>query len=312
MSNSGESKAARREHAREQARQMREKEQKRQKRTKWIVQGSVVLTVLVIAAVVAGAIFISNQPSGPGPKNMASDGILLQGDGSAITAVKTGNVAGGAEPVATDLADYPDTVNIDIYVDYQCPFCAQFETANADQISQWVTAGIATVEVHPIAFLDSQSLGKKYSTRAANAAACVANYDPDKFLDVNTAFFANQPEEQTEGLTDTQIKDLVKGAGVDSADVNSCIDDQTFASWTKAATNRVTDGVIPNSDTPAFTGTPMVIVNGKYFEATDLTDASEFASFVQSVATTSGTVDGGTSTDGTSTETPAPMETPAD
>ena len=306
MSNSGESKAARREHAREQARQLREKEQKRQKRTKWIVQGSVVLTVVVIAAVIVGAIFVSNQPSGPGPQNMASDGILLQGDGSAITAVKTGNVAGGAEPVVTDLADYPDTVNIDIYVDYQCPFCAQFETANADQLKQWVTAGDATLEIHPIAFLDSASQGNKYSTRAANAAACVANYEPDKFFDVNTTFFANQPAEQSSGLTDDEIKANVKAAGVDSAEVNSCIDDQTFADWTKAATNRVTSGTIPNSDTPAFTGTPMVIVNGTYWNANDLTDASEFKTFVEGIA-----ADLPSTGDGTSTSTPRPTETPA-
>ena len=305
MSNSGESKAARREHAREQARQMREKEQKRQKRTKWIVQGSVVLTVLVIAAVVAGAIFISNQPSGPGPKNMASDGILLQGDGSAITAVKTGNVAGGAEPVATDLADYPDTVNIDIYVDYQCPFCAQFETANADQISQWVTAGIATVEVHPIAFLDSQSLGKKYSTRAANAAACVANYSPDQYYDFHNILFENQPEENTAGLTDEQLIGLTKEAKVSSPKViANCIDDQKFKNWVADARARAQNGPIANSNVDKVTGTPTVIVNGlKYTGA--LNDAVAFNAFVLQAANAS------YNENSTSTATPTPVPTPS-
>jgi len=299
MSNSGDSKAARREHAREQARQMREKEQRRQKRTKWIVQGGVVLTVLVIAAIVVSAIAVSNQPAGPGPKNMASDGILLQGDGSAITAVKTGNVASGAEPVVTDQTKYPDTANIDIYVDYQCPFCQEFEATNAEQIKQWVTEGSATLEIHPIAGLDSQSNGNKYSTRAANAAACVANYEPDKFFDLNTVFFENQPEEQTGGLTDDQIKANVKLAGIDSAEVNSCIDDQTFKDWTKAATTRVTDGVIPNSNTEAFSGTPMVIVSGTQYTGSN-TDAAAFATFVQGIVATL-----------PAAETPTPSETPA-
>ena len=307
MSNAGnESKAARREHAREQARVMREKEQKRARRNKWIVQGSVIVAILAIASLVV-AIFVSvNQPAGPGPENMASDGILLEGDGTAITAVRTANVEADAEPAITDPADYPNTVNIAIYVDYQCPFCKQFEETNAEQIEQWVGSGIATLEIHPIAGLDAQSTGNKYSTRAANAAACVANYQPDSYFDVNNAFFADQPEEGANGKTDEELLATMKGAGVDNDDVTKCVTDQTFTDWVKAATDRVQGGTIPNSDQPVFQGTPMVIVNGTYYTG-QIDDAEAFSTFVQSIAAQIPTTDD-TTDETSSTPTPAPAD----
>jgi len=284
MSNAGnESKAARREHAREQARLMREKEQKRARRNKWIVQGSVIVAILAIASLIVGIFVAVNQPAGPGPDNMASDGILLEGDGTAITAVTTGNVEADAEPVATDLADYPNTVNIAIYVDYQCPYCQQFEATNNEQIQQWVASGIATLEIHPIAGLDAQSSGNKYSTRAANAAACVAQYQPDSFFDVNTAFFADQPAEGANGKTNEEILATLAAGGVENDDVTKCVTDQTFKDWVKVATSRVQGGEIPNSDQPVFQGTPMVIVNGTYYTG-QIDDAETFSTFVQAIA----------------------------
>lgn len=284
MSNAGnQPKAVRREHAREQARVMREKEQKRSRRNKWLVQGLVVVSVLVIGALIAVFVINGNKSfTATGPINMASDGILLEGDTAGITAVTTGNVKAGDEPVATDQSAYPEKVNIVIYVDYQCPYCATFEATNNEQIGTWVQGGAATLEIHPIAFLDSASLGTKYSTRAANAAACVANYDPDSYFAVNSALFAGQPAEQSTGLTDNEIKDIIKSAGLDNDDVNTCISDGEFKPWTKVATSRVVDGTIPNSDEPAFQGTPMVIVNGtRYTGAID--DAAAFSDFVNAI-----------------------------
>jgi len=284
MSNSGnQPKAVRREHAREQARLMREKEQKRSRRNKWIVQGLVVVSVLVIGALIA-AFFINGNKSftATGPLNMASDGILLEGNGTDITAVTTGSVKAGDEPVATDQTALADTVNIVMYVDYQCPYCQTFEATNTEQISEWVSSGAATLEIHPIAFLDGASLGTKYSTRAANAAACVANYQPDSYFAVNTALFENQPAEQTAGLSDNEIKGILSDAGVDNDDVSTCISDGEFKPWTKVATTRVTGGEIPNSDQPEFQGTPMVVVNGTLYTGA-IDDATAFGDFVNAI-----------------------------
>ena len=75
--------------------------------------------------------------------------------------------AGGTIPVGE--ADAP--VTLEIFLDYMCPSCKQFENANSAQLSQWIEDGAVRVELHPMNFLDSQSQGTMYSTRAANAVA---------------------------------------------------------------------------------------------------------------------------------------------
>jgi protein-disulfide isomerase len=210
---------------------------------------------------------------------MASDGILLGGDGTAITAAPTKALALGKKPIATDVSALSEKANITLYADYICPACGQFEATNAEQISAWVKAGEATLEVHPISILDQASAGSKYSTRSANTAACVANFAPDDFLAVNTALFAQQPAENTTGLTNAKLASLVNDAGVTSKKVADCITDGTFNDWVTASTKRATDGPIPNASIKNVRSTPTAIVNGVQYEGS-ITDADEFATFV--------------------------------
>ncbi|MGY4859311.1 DsbA family protein [Cryobacterium sp. AP23] len=274
----------RREVARETARIQREEQKKRDARNRWFLRGGIGIGLIAIAAIIAFVVVGSIKPPAPGPLNMASDGILLQGDGTAISAVPTEATAADADPVATDVSALTDTVNIAVYLDYLCPYCNQFETANADQLTSWLTAGNITLEVHPISILDNSSNGTKYSTRAANAASCVANYEPDKFLDVNAALFANQPTEGTSGLTDDELVSLVETAGVTDEAVATCITEQEFSSWVGTATDRALEGPLPNSSLEALTGTPTVLVQGVQYQG-DLSDAAAFETFVMEQAT---------------------------
>ena len=269
----------RREQARESARLMREEQQKRDKRKRLFMRGGIGVGLLAVAAIVALVIVNSVGPAAAGPANMASDGILLTGNGSSITATPTKALAADAKPIATDRTALTGTANIAVYVDYLCPYCGQFEATNGAQIASWVTAGTATLEFHPISILDSNSAGSKYSTRAANVAACVANYQPDDFLAVNTALFASQPKENTTGLTDAELATLVKTAGVTDKKVASCITDRTFANWLGAATKRALAGPLPDADIKKVSGTPTVLVNGVAYTGA-LDNATTFSDFV--------------------------------
>jgi len=282
MTNAEPTKKARRDAAREHAREAREAAAKKRKRNKLFAQGGVLLGVLALAGVVVLVVSNLNAPAAPGPLNMASDGIVLNGDGTTMGYVATDAIAADGDPVASTAPATGDPVAIVMYVDYQCPYCAQFETTNATQLAQWVTAGMATVEIHPIANLDSQSLGTRYSSRSANAAACVANFEPEQFWAVNTAFYANQPEEQTSGLDTAAITTLVSDAGASSQEVADCIGSETFKSWVTDATLR-TRSAIPNSDLTSVEGTPTVLVNGQQYTG-ELTDADAFTAFVSAVA----------------------------
>jgi protein-disulfide isomerase len=273
---------------------MREKQKRTERRNRILLIAGSSVAILAIFAVVAVVLINANRPAGPGPKNMASDGIVLTGSDSGITAVSTKAIPAGGQPTPTDTTKLGEKVQLNIvtYVDYRCPFCNEFETANAQTIQSLVEAGVASLEVHPISILDRVSNGTKYSTRAASAMACVAQYDPDQFLTVQTALFANQPPENTAGLNNSEIADIVSGAGVTDERVASCIKDERFTDWVTAATNRaLADPDL--KDANGNFGTPRVVVNGQLYNGAP-GDAQSFQAFIAQAAAGAG--DGSTPT----------------
>ena len=273
----GPTKRDRREEARETARKMREEAAKKAKRRKVVVQSSVIVGILAVLAIIAVVVFTSvgGATSATNPKNMASGGILLT---SSTKSTTTPAIKSGAQPTPTKMELNGKTAHIQIWLDYQCPFCDQFETTNNSQIKQWLDEGSATLEIHPVAILDSTQ-NKQYSTRAAAAASCVANSQPDKFFDVNATLFANQPDEQTgTGLTNSEIVKILKDAGVDSKSVTDCVNKQTFASFVTAMTQDATGNSQLKNPTSGGFGTPTVFVNGERYQG-GFTDAAQFAAF---------------------------------
>jgi Protein-disulfide isomerase len=279
---------------------MREEAQRKARRRKWWIQGSVGVGIIAVLVVIALVVVNAVKPEGPGPKNMASDGIVLT---STTKAVHTPALNAGEKPTPTTQSDNGSVAHVTIYLDYQCPYCQQFESTNATQIGQWLDQGLATLEIHPIAILDNSSLGNRYSSRAANAAACVANYQPDSYFKVNTTLYANQPAENTNGMSNAKLLSLLKDGGVSSAAVTKCVNDEQFKGWVTASTQRASTQPVPNSK-PVIAGvnaTPTVLVDGSQYKG-QLTDASAFQSFVASVMNAE--VKGSTST-----PTPTPTAT---
>ncbi|MFE4949829.1 DsbA family protein [Leifsonia sp. NPDC056665] len=268
----------RRAEARETARRMREEAAKKAKRRKIVVQSSVIVGVIAVLTVIGLIIFTSvgGTTSVANPKNMLSGGLLLTASDKAVT---TPAIAPGAKPTPTKQTLDGKTAHIQIWLDYQCPFCDQFETTNAAQMKQWMADGAATLEIHPVAILDS-STNNQYSTRAAAAMSCVANYEPDKYFDLNSALYANQPDEQTgSGLTNAKMLSLFKSGGVSSTAVTDCVNKQTFAKFITDRTNEaVANSQLKNPTSGGF-GTPTVFVNGERYQG-GFTDASQFAAFV--------------------------------
>ena len=111
-----------------------------------------------------------------------------------------------------------------------------------------------SLEYRPLGFLDRQS-STNYSSRAANAAACVADKAPDKYAEYVDTLFANQPAEGGAGLSDDKLKSLASDIG---ADINSCVDDKTFRPYVKYSTELASNIGI--------TGTPTIFVDGKQWD----------------------------------------------
>lgn len=266
--------------AKERARELRTLHRKQERRRRLIVQLSVLGGALVIIGIVTVTLVSMNQSPARGPLNMASDGIKI---GTDLEAVRTPGLAPSATPVPSE-ANPVDVLDIQLYVDYLCGNCGTFDKNNSEQLRTWVSSGAATLEIHPIALLTTKSAGTQYSLRAANAAACVAEYSPDKFFDFHEALFTDQPEEGSEGLTDEELLQRAKKAGVtNTAKIESCIDKRRFTAWVQQATVRALNGPIPGADIEAITTAPTVIVNGKRFQYTKDFDAKELAQFVTGV-----------------------------
>ncbi|MGE9363654.1 DsbA family protein [Isoptericola nanjingensis] len=251
-------KAQRRDAARAEALALREKEQQRDRRNRIIT-----LSVLAVALVALGVVvwMILQQ----GAKNNVDD-VPLAEVTMPSTAQENGGIPVGADNAAgTENADAPV---IDVYLDYMCPVCGQFEQTNAGDIDEMVAAGDATVVYHPVSILDRLSAGTDYSTRAASAAAYVADKAPEAFPAFHAALFTNQPAENTEGLSDEQLASYAEEAGA-PADVATAIEDgtarQTFGQYVHSATQEATsDEALQNPQSGSF-GTPTVLVDGEVF-----------------------------------------------
>lgn len=276
------SKNQRRAEAREKARQLRQEQQKKERRNRLLLQGGVALAALAIIAVIALVIVGSVRPEGPGPRNMASDGLRITTD---FAVVPTSALQPGDRPTVSE-ANPARVVDIQIVVDYLCPICREFEETNGDFLETLIASGAATVEYRPIAILTGRSAGTEYSLRAANAAACVADRSPDSFFAFNASLFAEQPEEGTPGLDDDQLIELAVDAGSPRSAVDRCVRDRTFASWVRAATDRALSGPLPIRDVEVdrVQGTPTIFVNGQRFEYRYPFEQEDFAQFVLQAA----------------------------
>ena len=221
-----------------------------------MVLGGVVILGLV-AAIIFAVVKASGGDDGP---TQALDDVVTP---SNVTST-------GAIPVGED--DAP--VTVEVFYDYMCPACGAFEAANSAELERLIEEGVAQVELRPISFLDEQSNGTKYSTRAANAMATVADGAPDSVWGFHTGMYRVQPEEGGEGLSDDQIADIAAAAGV-SSDVVDRFEDGTYSSWVAAVTELAFDDGIQ--------GTPTVKVNGEEFEG-DLYSVGPLTEAIESAA----------------------------
>ncbi|MET3809204.1 DsbA family protein [Arthrobacter sp. UYEF3] len=270
-----QSKAERTAAAREKAREIRAAQLKKDKRTKRLIGWGIVVAVVAIIAIVALVVTsnIKNSApiadSGPTPANGNVHG--------GVTLLANTEVVKSA-PATINLADLPSApatppaqikvpgadaeagkpVKVVLYIDFICPVCKNFETQYNPTLTKLRNDGKITVEYRPLGFLDRSS-STNYSSRAANAAACVVNESPEKYSDFVDALFAKQPAEGSAGLSDNELKKLATDTG--AKNIDQCVDDKTYRPYVKYATQEAAAiGV---------TGTPTVFVEGKQWGTGD-------------------------------------------
>ncbi|GAB6858834.1 DsbA family protein [Microbacterium xylanilyticum] len=300
---------------REKAQQLNAQQSRARLIRRVIIAAVAVAVVVAAGGAVAWAVVSAASKPTLSPSNLNDDGVVvtkeeLASARAASTPTPTapaGAATGTPTPTPTpDPTSASGPVDIHVYVDYLSPGASDFERANSKQLATWVDQGAATVTYHPVALLTANSNGTKYSLRAASAAACVAARQPAAFYAYNHALLIDQPKQDTDGKSDKELIQLAVDSGVKDGDgMRGCVEDGTYGSWVKDATQRAVDGPLPGSKKSALSGAPTIVVNGQVY-AGSLTDAAEFSQFVLSVAS-----DSYYGTPGpTVTPTPSPSATP--
>jgi protein-disulfide isomerase len=263
------SKAERTSEAREKARLIREAQLKKDKRNKLLIGWGIVVAVVAILAVVALVVTTTmrqNAPiadQGPTPANGNVNGgiTLLANADVAKLEPATVDAASVGEPPKTAPAEVVapgaeaeagKPVKVVLYIDFICPVCKNFEAQYNEQLTSLRNEGKISVEYRALGFLDSRS-STNYSSRAANAAACVVNESPEKYAEFVDALFAKQPAEGSAGISDNDLKKMATDVG--AKPIDSCVDDKTYRPFVKFTTKQAAAiGV---------TGTPTVFVDGQ-------------------------------------------------
>ena len=273
--------------AREKAREIREQHARKERSKKVWVRGGIAAVaaaaiIVVVVTLVSGINAQNNKTTGS-PANLTFDSGIKIGAGlKAFTADQTPTADSSVTPVAGKTAP-----NIKIYLDFQCPICNLFEDGNSEQLRSWVETGAATVEYHPVSFLDGRGSPNTYSSRAANAAICVANYSPNNFFDYVDVLFTNQPAEGTPGPENPELISRVKEVGAANQDkIAQCINDKAYATWVSDTTTAALTKKLPGTDIN-MQGTPTILVNGQQYpfaSQEELVNPARFAAWVQQVS----------------------------
>lgn len=209
----------------------------------WVTVAVVALVAIVTVVVVVG----NNQAVSPGTPPQ-----------SAIVNAETGaiSIGSGQDTVAT-------------YVDFMCPACNSFEQTFGPSLEELASANKITLDIHPVAILDSASQGTKFSTRAANAMYCVAEASPEAAMPFLQGMFAQQPAELSAGLSDEQI--LLAAASAGANDVSACVSELKYGKFVAAMTK-----LLPPDPATGRTGTPTVAINGEYTPLSEIAASTDY------------------------------------
>ena len=218
--------------------------------------------VAVLAVVVIGAVAFQSRVQ---VVDVQSSGIPVAGSGVSGVPVVL-DEQNGTVLVGEDTAK----ATLDVYEDFLCPACAQFEKIWASKIDEQVEAGTLRVRYHLVNLLDAQSTPAGYSTQAANAALALARAKPAKFPDFHTTLFSTQPREGGPGYTVDQLVQLGRSLGAGD-DFEKSVRDKEFDQIVKANYDkaRVDPALQVTQDGQTFFGTPTIASDGRLVSVND-------------------------------------------
>lgn len=248
--------------SRERERLAREEHQRKERRNgllaKWGAVVAALVVVIIIAIVVVDNVRGRVADAGPAPRGGNDQGGITLVSATEPASTRTQDIdtstlpseaaAEGSVPAGIT-ASTEGPLQVVAYVDINCVHCATFEAQHAERIRSWLDAGDITFEYRTVAYLDRNSR-TDYSSRGANAVACVADTAPEAYLDFNQRIFAHFERGE---LDDDGLVALAAEAG--AGDISACVEEGTFRPWVRYTTEA--------AQAAAVGGTPTVYVDGE-------------------------------------------------
>ena len=212
--------------------ELRKRRQQRARRTQLYVIGAVALAAIAVAAYL---IWPTLQPVGEIVTITPQEYPLA--DGSALGP-----------------ADAP--VQIQVFSDFQCPFCKQFAQGVEKQlIDTYGSGGQVRIDYMHYLIID-RNVGGSESRRAAIASECAGQQG--QFWNMHEILFANQRGEGVGSFTNQRLVAMAETLGMDMTAFNSC--------FNSSATSGLVSADEALATSLGVRGTPTIFINGARVE----------------------------------------------
>lgn len=218
-----------------------------------------VVVVVAIVAVVGGVVIASQQKQdrvGTSTAVPAAAGAMGEG----FVANKDVTLVAGAP-------------TLDVYEDFQCPACAEFERGAGSTITDLAEQGKIKLVYHLKTIIDSNT-GTTHSLTMGNAALCAA--DAGRFQPFHDAVYANMPAQEGAGWTKAQTEGFAQKAGLSGEALDtwqSCVDDKKYTAYVESTEDASTKAGI--------TGTPTIQLAGKTLDLNQVGDAAGLVAAIE-------------------------------
>lgn len=137
------------------------------------------------------------------------------------------------------------------FADYQCPYCARFQTDTLPSIiKDYVDTGKVKFVFKNLAFLG------KESTDAANAALCAK--EQNKFWEYHDKLFGSQNGENQGGFNLDKLKGFAVDLGLNAGQFNDCLDKQKYNAQVTADAAEANRNGFQSTPSTAVGSTPLI------------------------------------------------------
>jgi protein-disulfide isomerase len=195
--------------------------------TRWLIVGAVVVIVLAGGSIVASAISAK-----PAPVLTAAIPAPLDECGS------------------SECGQANAPVTIEIYADFQCPYCARADTELQQIAQKYIDTGKARLVYHAIAIIGTES------NWAAQAAECAG--EQNKFWAYGNYLFTHQGSENTGTFSMDNLKRFAVPVGLDQNTFNACLNSGKYSGTVQQQTGQ--------AEQRGVQATPTFFINGQKYE----------------------------------------------